>query len=133
MLANNNKWSSSNEGETSTMEMYTWTWNHNSNVSNKPLGQSLGSKVNQKAKIELDIQHESYLINQEQVLKRTKPKSKSKVMWWAREVKGTFRAYIWTLRIKIPNQNRNDSNNSGKIHEHSKHSTWSSYKKSEST
>jgi hypothetical protein len=45
---------------------------HNSNVSNKPLGQSLGSKVNQKSKTDAQTQHESYLINQEQVLKRTK-------------------------------------------------------------
>ena len=35
--------------------------------------------------------------------------------------------------MKIPNQNRNDSNNSGKIHEHSTHSTWSTYKKSEAS
>jgi hypothetical protein len=35
--------------------------------------------------------------------------------------------------MKIPNQNRNDSNNSGKIHEHSTHPIQSSYKKSEST
>jgi hypothetical protein len=30
---------------------------HNSNVSNKPLGQSLGSKEDQKSKTELEIQH----------------------------------------------------------------------------
>jgi len=79
--------------------------------------------VNQKAKTELDIQHESYLINQEQILKRTKTKSISKFILCAREVKDKFKAYIWTLRMKIPNQNRNDSNNSGKIHEHSTHLT----------
>ena len=33
--------------------------------------------------------------------------------------------------MKIPNQNRNDSNNSGKIHEHLTHPIPSSYKKSE--
>ena len=92
-----------------------------SHVSNKPLGQSLGSKVDQKAKTELDIQHESYLINQEQVLKRTKPKSSSKSNSCAKEVKDQFKAYFWSLWMKIPNQNRNDSNNSRKIHEHSTH------------
>ena len=30
---------------------------HNSNVSSKPLGQSLGSKDDQKSKTELEIQH----------------------------------------------------------------------------
>ena len=35
--------------------------------------------------------------------------------------------------MKIPNQNRNDSNNSGKIHEHSTHPKHPSYKRSEAS
>jgi hypothetical protein len=47
---------------------------------NKPLAQRLGSKVGQKVKTELDIQHEATTFTQEHVLKRTKSKSLSKVM-----------------------------------------------------
>ena len=53
---------------------------HNPNGKSKPLGQSLGSKEDQKSKTELQTQHESYLTNQEQVLKRTKPKAIGKFM-----------------------------------------------------
>ena len=41
-------------------------------VSNKPLGQSLGSKEDQKSKTEPQTQHKACLFTQEQVLKRTK-------------------------------------------------------------
>jgi hypothetical protein len=35
--------------------------------------------------------------------------------------------------MKILKQNRNDSKNSGNIHEHSTHPAWSTYKKSEAS
>jgi len=101
-VSKHSKYPSSNDEATSIMEMNAWTWNSKLKCEYKPLGQSLGSKVNQKVKTKLDIQQEASTIKQEHVLKRTKSKALSKVISWAWEGKGNFKAYNWSSRIKIP-------------------------------
>ena len=55
MLVNKSKHQYSNEEASSTMELGCSTWNQSSNISHKPLDQSLGSKMNQKSKTEHEI------------------------------------------------------------------------------
>jgi hypothetical protein len=49
------KYQCSNDGASTTMELGCSTWNQSSNVSHKPLGQSLGSKMEKKFKTGAEI------------------------------------------------------------------------------
>jgi hypothetical protein len=87
--------------------------------------------MEKKFKTGAEIQHIATSNTYLQILKRLTSKSIIKSISWSKEVQDNFKAHMWSSWMKNSNQNRNDSNKSGKIHAHSRHLTWSTYKKSE--